>query len=148
MRVLIQRVTSASVSIGGEVYHQIGKGLCVLVGVEDADTEDDLDYLVGKISRLRIFQDDAGKMNLSVREIGGEILLISQFTLYADTRKGNRPSFIASGRPEKAEQMYEAMCRRFREIDIPTFPGVFGADMLVGIQNDGPVTIWMDSRQR
>lgn len=152
MRALIQRVKRASVTLqslerGGEPYSEIGRGLCVFLGVAEGDRPEELDYIAKKISKLRIFADDEGKMNLSLLDIGGQILLVSQFTLCADTRKGNRPSFIAAEKPEKATKMYEKLAAIFCELGIDTKTGVFGEDMLVEIANDGPVTIWIDSRE-
>jgi D-tyrosyl-tRNA(Tyr) deacylase len=149
MRILIQRVLQASVTIGGELHSSIGQGLLVLVGIEAADTEEDCLWLAGKIVALRIFDDENGVMNLDIRQIGGELLLVSQFTLHASTRKGNRPSYIRAAKEDVAVPLYN----RFRQCmadalskDIPT--GVFGADMQVALINDGPVTIWIDSRNR
>jgi D-tyrosyl-tRNA(Tyr) deacylase len=149
MRAVIQRVSSASVSIGGRVKGAIGRGLLVLVAVEDADTAADIEWLSGKIVRLRIFNDDQGVMNLSVGEISGEILVISQFTLFASTKKGNRPSYIRSARPELAIPLYEQFLARIRaDFGQPIPCGEFGADMQVSLCNDGPVTILIDSKQR
>jgi D-aminoacyl-tRNA deacylase len=149
MRALIQRVSSASVSIGGAVHSSIGAGLLILLGVEDADTEEDIAWLTGKIARLRIFSDEQGHMNLSLLETGGDALVVSQFTLHASTKKGNRPSFIRAARPEKARPDYESFCAALAvELSRPVQTGVFAADMQVALVNDGPVTIWMDSRAR
>ncbi len=149
MRVLIQRVTEASVTVDGETVGQIGRGLAVLVGAEDADSEEDVNYLVGKIVRLRIFDDEEGVMNRSVTDMCGEILAVSQFTLYAQTAKGNRPSYIRAAKRAVAEPMYERMCEALGELlGRPVQRGVFGADMKVRLTNDGPVTIWMDSKER
>lgn len=147
MRIVIQRVLSASVTIGGELYSSIGPGLLVLVGVEDGDGAQDVEWLVGKTGRLRIFDDEAGVMNRSIVEAGGQVLAVSQFTLTAMTRKGNRPSYIRAARPEVAVPLYEAYCQQLsgfigREVQ----RGVFGADMQVALVNDGPVTIIIDSR--
>lgn len=146
MKIVIQRVKSASVSIDGAVSGKIGQGLLLLVGIEDADTEFDLDYAVRKIVQMRIFSDEGGKMNRSVQDISGEILSISQFTLYAETRKGNRPSFSAAGQPEFAKKMYEKFDEKLAET-VPTQVGVFGADMQVELVNDGPVTIILDTKE-
>lgn len=147
MRVVIQRVREASVTIDGKIKSAIGKGLLVLVGIEDADNDEDIGWLVGKITNLRIFSDEAGLMNLSIKESGGEILVISQFTLHASTRKGNRPSFIRAARPETAIPLYEGFVRRLSEAhDILVKTGKFGADMQVALVNDGPVTIIIDSK--
>ena len=149
MRVLLQRVKEASVNIGGSVHGQIGVGLLVFVGIEAADTTADIDWLCGKLSRLRIFPDDAGVMNRSVVEAGGDFLVISQFTLHANTKKGNRPSYIRAARPEVAIPRYEQFVATLRLVSGRTVEtGEFGADMQVALTNDGPVTIWMDSQAR
>ena len=147
MRALIQRVSQASVTIGGEVRGTIGTGLLVLLGIETDDTTKDIEWLSGKIVRLRVFNDEQGVMNRSVQEAQGEILLISQFTLVASTRKGNRPSYIRAARPEVAIPLYEAFVRILTtELGQPIQTGEFGADMKVGLVNDGPVTLCLDSR--
>ncbi len=146
MRILIQRVERASVAIGGTVRSQIGAGLLVLVGVGTDDTEADADHLAGKLVRLRIFDDEAGVMNLDVRQTDGEVLVVSQFTLMASTRKGNRPSYIQAAPEAQSRPLYERFTTRVAELlgrEVPT--GEFGADMQVELVNDGPVTIWMDS---
>ncbi len=149
MRVVIQRVTEASVSIDGKVKSSIGNGLLVLVGIEDADTRDDAAWLAKKIAQLRIFDDENGVMNRSVQEINGEILVVSQFTLFAATRKGNRPSYIRASKGEYAIPLYETFCRMVsEEIARPVQTGVFGANMQVTLQNDGPVTIWIDTKNK
>jgi D-tyrosyl-tRNA(Tyr) deacylase len=149
MRAVIQRVSNASVSISGTIKSQIARGLLVLVAVEDADTPEDIEWLSGKIVRLRIFPDDAGLMNLSVQDIGGEILVVSQFTLFASTRKGNRPAYTRSARPEIAVPIYEAIKSRLAlDLGKPIQSGEFGADMQVALLNDGPVTIIIDSKAR
>ena len=149
MRALLQRVTSASVTIGGEVRSSIGPGLMVLLGVEETDTAEDIAWLSGKIVRLRVFPDDAGVMNRSVQEAGGEILLVSQFTLFASTRKGNRPSYIRAARPEVAIPLYQAaIVQLSQDLGQPVRTGEFGADMQVALVNDGPVTLIIDSRAR
>ena len=149
MRLLIQRVKSASVGIGGRTFSSIGQGLLILAGVEEGDTQDDVDYLAGKVVKLRIFGDENGLMNRSVEDIDGSLLVVSQFTLMAQTAKGNRPSFIRAARPETGEVWYEKFCDRVSELHgKPCKKGVFGADMLVSLENDGPVTIWMDSKQK
>ncbi len=149
MRALIQRVTSASVTIAGTVHSSIGPGLLVLFGVEEADTAEDVAWLAGKIARLRIFSDSAGQMNLSLSETGGEPLVVSQFTLLASTKKGNRPSFVRAARPEQAVPLYESFCAALTaELARPVQTGVFAADMQIALVNDGPVTIWMDSKSR
>ncbi len=149
MRAVLQRVSQAGVAIAGQVRGQIGPGLLVLVAVEEADTAEDLEWLSGKIVRLRIFPDDAGLMNRSVQEIGGEILLISQFTLFASTAKGSRPSYLRSAKPDRATPLYEQFKARLaQDLGKPVATGEFGADMQVSLMNDGPVTILMDSKNR
>ena len=149
MRVVIQRVSEAQVTIAGQVKGSIGHGLVVLVAVEDADTTEDIEWLCGKIVRLRIFNDAQGLMNLSVQDVGGNILVVSQFTLFASTKKGNRPSFTRSSRPEIAIPRYEEFLARLAlDLGKPVAAGEFGADMQVGLCNDGPVTIIIDSKQR
>lgn len=149
MRTVIQRVSSASVSIGGAVKSAIGPGLLVLLGVGPDDTEEDVDYLVKKTAGLRIFNDEAGVMNRSVLETGGEVLVISQFTLMASTRKGNRPSYVGAAGHETAVPLYELFCERLSAaIGKEVGTGEFGADMQVALVNDGPVTICMDSKNR
>ena len=149
MRVVIQRVQSASVSIGGVVYSSINKGLLILVGIEGADTAEDIDWLCKKIIELRIFADDEGKMNLSIKEVNGDILVISQFTLHASTKKGNRPSYIKAARPEVAIPLYESFIAALSALfQKPVKTGVFGADMQVSLINDGPVTICIDSKNK
>lgn len=147
MRVVIQRVSSASVTIGGTVKSAIGPGLLVLLGVGHEDDESDIDYLVKKTAGLRIFDDEAGVMNRSVVEAGGDAIVVSQFTLMASTRKGNRPSYIGAAGHEKAVPLYECFCRRLSEaIGREVGTGEFGAEMAVSLVNDGPVTICMDSK--
>lgn len=149
MRALIQRSKNAAVSIAGEVVGAIDHGLVVLLGIEAADTAADADWLAGKIVQMRIFADAEGRMNLSVRDVGGGLLVVSQFTLHASTRKGNRPSFIRAARPEQAVPLYEHFLAALeREAGRPVARGVFGADMQVALVNDGPVTLWMDSQAR
>jgi len=149
MRAVIQRVSQGKVTIGGQVKGAIGRGLVVLVAVEDADTAEDAEWLSGKIVRLRIFGDGQGLMNRSVQEVGGDILVISQFTLFASTKKGNRPSYTRSSRPEIAIPRYEEFLTRLaQDLGKPVSAGEFGADMQVSLCNDGPVTIIIDSRQR
>ncbi len=149
MRILIQRVSQASVAIGGRTTGAIGRGLLVLVGVEDADTMEDVEWLSQKLIKLRIFDDAHGVMNLDVREVGGEVLVVSQFTLHAQTRKGNRPSYIRAARPEHAVPLYEAFVAAVgRELGRPVPTGEFGAMMEVALVNDGPVTIWIDSKNK
>jgi D-aminoacyl-tRNA deacylase len=149
MRVVIQRVTDASVKVDGEIRGEVGPGLLVLMGVEDADGEEDIEWMSGKIVNLRIFDDENGVMNLSVLDKQGDILLISQFTLHASTRKGNRPSYIRASKPEHAVPVYEKMIARLeKDLGKPIQRGVFGADMKVQLLNDGPVTIFIDSKQK
>lgn len=149
MRAVIQRVAESKVTIAGSVKDAIGPGLVVLLGVEDADTTEDIEWLSGKIVRLRIFNDDSGVMNRSVQEAGGDILLISQFTLFASTKKGNRPSYTRAARPEIAVPLYEKFIARLtQELGKPVQTGEFGAHMDVTLTNDGPVTIIMDSKLR
>ena len=145
MKIVIQRVKEASVKIENKIRNQITSGLLLLVAVEDADTDFDLDYAVRKISKMRIFSDENGKMNLSVQDISGEVLSISQFTLYADIRKGTRPSFSQAGNPAYAEAMYLKFNETLNEI-VPTKAGEFGADMEITLINDGPVTIIVDTK--
>jgi D-aminoacyl-tRNA deacylase len=149
MRAVIQRVTQASVTIDGNVKASIGAGLLVLVGIEDADTAEDIDWLAGKIARLRVFDDTAGVMNLSVQEIGGELLVVSQFTLHASTKKGNRPSYIRAAHPETAVPIYEQFVAALaRESARPVRTGEFGAHMDIALANSGPVTIVIDTKNR
>ena len=147
MRAVIQRVTEASVTVGGELISSIGAGFLVLLGVETGDTEADAVYLAGKTEKLRIFEDPDGKMNLSLRDIGGEVLAVSQFTLLGDARGQNRPSFIRAERPEEADRLYRFYCSRLQESGIPVKRGIFRADMKVRLLNDGPVTILLDSKK-
>ena len=149
MRAVVQRVAEASVTINGQIRGAIETGLLVLLAVEEADTPEDIEWLSGKIVRLRIFSDDQGMMNRSVQEAGGDILLISQFTLFASTKKGNRPSYSRAARPEIAVPLYEAFTRKLsEELGKPVQTGEFGADMKVSLVNDGPVTIVIDSRNK
>ena len=149
MRLLIQRCLESSVKIDGELVSSIGKGLLVLVGIEQSDTQADVDWLVGKTAGLRIFDDEAGVMNLSVADIGGEVLAVSQFTLTASTRKGNRPSYIRAAGHELAVPLYESYCEKLSEaLGRSVGKGRCGADMKVSLVNDGPVTIIIDSRLR
>lgn len=145
LRVLLQRVSQASVSIDNAVHGQIGPGFLSLVGAQDQDTSEQIDYLVHKISHLRVFEDDAGKMNLSINDVGGQILSVSQFTLYANTKKGNRPSFVGAGDPQHASQIYDEFNQKLAATGLTVATGVFGADMQVALVNDGPVTIWFDT---
>ncbi|MBD1385542.1 D-tyrosyl-tRNA(Tyr) deacylase [Mucilaginibacter rigui] len=149
MRAVIQRVSEASCRVDGNITGQIGIGFMVLLGVEDADTEEDLQWLAQKITGLRVFGDENGLMNKALADIGGDILLISQFTLFAQTKKGNRPSFIRAAKPDKAIPMYEQMIMTLEAItDKKIATGVFGADMKVSLVNDGPVTITIDTKVR
>ena len=149
MRAVIQRVTSASVTIAGKAKSSIQTGLLILVGIEEADTTEDIEWLSGKIVRLRVFPDDQGVMNRSVQETGGELLVVSQFTLHASTKKGNRPSYIRAARPEVAVPLYEAFVRKLSEdLGKPVQTGEFGADMQVALVNDGPVTLLIDTRAK
>ena len=145
MRCVIQRVTSASVAIDGEVVGRCGRGYMILIGVSAEDTEADFHYMATKIPTLRIFEDENGKMNKSILDVGGEILAISQFTLYGDARNQRRPGFTAAARPDKAIPLYEALVKAWRDQGIHVETGVFGADMQVSLTNDGPVTMLMDS---
>ena len=149
MRVVAQRVSSASVSVEGESVGDIGAGMVVFVGIEEADCVDDVEWLCGKLSRLRVFSDEGGAMNSDIVQVGGSFLVISQFTLHAMTKKGNRPSFIRAARPDKAEPLYETFLSRLAEASgCKVEHGVFGADMQVSLVNDGPVTIIIDSKKR
>ncbi|MEM9990869.1 MAG: D-aminoacyl-tRNA deacylase [Bacteroidota bacterium] len=149
MRVIIQRVQKASVSIAGKVKAVIGQGLLILLGVEGADTQEDITWLCQKIMKLRIFSDEAGKMNQSVLDIEGELLVVSQFTLFASTKKGNRPSYLKSAKPEVAIPLYEAFVKELETVaQRPIKTGEFGADMQVELLNDGPVTIWIDTKNK
>lgn len=146
MRAVVQRVSEASVKIKGETVGSIGRGLLVLLGVYTGDEQKDADYIIKKVSGLRIFEDAEGKMNLSTGEIGGELLVVSQFTLYGDARHGNRPSFIEAALPDKAVPLYEYTVEKLRE-HFTVATGVFGAEMAVSLVNDGPVTILLDSKK-
>ena len=149
MIAVIQRVTRASVTINQNVHAAIGAGLLVLVGVEEADDSEDIDWLASKIANLRIFNDEAGVMNVSVRDINGEVLVVSQFTLHASTKKGNRPSYIKAARPDKAIPVYENFVKKVSsEIGKTVQTGVFGADMKIELVNDGPVTILIDTKNK
>lgn len=149
MKVVIQRVTQASVTIDGNIKSSIGLGLLILLGVEDTDTNEDIEWLSSKIINLRIFGDENGVMNRSVKDINGDIILVSQFTLHASTKKGNRPSYIKAAKPEIAIPMYEKMILQLEnDLGKPIQTGEFGADMKVNLINDGPVTIIIDSKNR
>ena len=147
MRCVVQRVSSASVAVGGQTVGEIGKGLMVLLGMAQGDGEKDLQYMADKVPNLRIFEDEQGKMNLSLRDAGGSILAVSQFTLLGDARGGRRPSFIEAARPETANPMYEDLVRRWRESGLVVQTGVFQAEMAVSLVNDGPVTVLLESRK-
>ena len=149
MRAVIQRVTEASVKVDGKITGAIGQGLLILVGVEDADTQDDIDWLAKKIVGMRIFNDENGVMNLSVQDVGGSLLAVSQFTLMASTKKGNRPSYIRASKGDYAEPMYEKFCQVLeKESGKKVEKGIFGADMKVSLLNDGPTTIIMDTKNK
>ncbi len=149
MRALIQRVTKASVTINGTVKSFIGNGLLVFLGVEDADNSEDVQWLSQKIVNLRVFNDAEGVMNVSVKEAGGEILVVSQFTLHASTKKGNRPSYIKAAKPDVAIPVYEMFVKQLEnQLGKPAGTGEFGADMKVELLNDGPVTIWIDTKNK
>ena len=147
MRAVIQRVSQASVTVAGEVIGQIGRGVLVLLGVADDDTEDDVIYLAGKIAGLRLFEDDAGKMNRSLADVGGKMLVVSQFTLLGDCRKGRRPSFIHAARPEQADELYRSFIAEVKGQGIEVETGRFHQHMDVELINDGPVTLLVDSRK-
>lgn len=148
MRAVVQRVSKASVTIAQQEVGKIDQGLVILLGIHEKDTQDDVDYLVKKIAQMRIFEDEQGKMNRSVEDVEGQILSVSQFTLFADTKKGNRPSFISAARPETAIPLYEAFNEEIRNRGITVATGQFGADMAVSLINDGPVTIIIDSQNK
>lgn len=146
MKALVQRVSEANVTVDGKVVGAIGPGLLVLLGVAEGDEPKDLEYLLKKVPALRIFSDEAGKMNLSVVDVKGAVLVVSQFTLMADTKGGNRPAFTAAAKPDRAEAVYETFVERLRGAGLSVATGVFGADMKVRLLNDGPVTLMLDSR--
>lgn len=147
MRIIIQRVRNASVTINGQLHSSIGQGMMILVGIEDADNEEDIAFLVKKVAAMRIFDDENGVMNLSVMDIGGEVLVVSQFTLHASTKKGNRPSYIKAAKPDISVPLYERFCEELSTaLGKPVKTGVFGADMQCALINDGPVTIFMDTK--
>jgi D-tyrosyl-tRNA(Tyr) deacylase len=149
MRALLQRVSQASVDVNGKEVSKIGLGVMILLGIEAEDNEEDIDWLVKKIASMRIFSDAEGKINLSVKDVNGEAIVVSQFTLHAGTRKGNRPSFIKAARPEQAIPLYESFkVLLSKEMGKKVGSGEFGADMKVSLTNDGPVTIWLDSKVR
>lgn len=149
MRLLIQRVSHAAVYINGEKCSSINEGLLLLVGIEEADGEEDIDFLCKKTINLRIFDDENGVMNRSVMDIGGDVLVVSQFTLHGSTKKGNRPSYLRAAKPEISIPIYERFCQALSsQLNKPIQTGEFGADMQVGLVNDGPVTIWIDSKNK
>ena len=149
MRVIIQRVHNASVTIDGQVHSAIGQGMMILVGIEETDGDEDIAFLTKKIANMRIFDDNDGVMNLSVMDIGGEVLVVSQFTLHASTKKGNRPSYIRAAKPDISIPIYEKFCAELSAtLGKPVKTGVFGADMQCALVNDGPVTIFMDSKNK
>ena len=144
MKIVVQRVKNAKVEVEGKVVGKIDKGFLVLLGVTHNDTEEQADYLAKKLCGLRVFTDENDKMNLSLKDVGGELLIVSQFTLYADCTNGNRPSFVQAAKPDKAEALYEYFCKECQKNDIKVQKGIFGADMKVSLLNDGPVTIIME----
>ena len=148
MRALLQRVNEASVTVDGETVGTIGRGYLVFLGIAEGDGDEDLDYIVGKLAAIRLFADEDGKMNLDLKQAMGAFLLVSQFTLLADTRKGNRPSFTGAAQPGMAMAYFERAAGALRKLGFPVETGVFGADMKVALVNEGPVTIWLDSRAR
>jgi D-tyrosyl-tRNA(Tyr) deacylase len=149
MRVVVQRVVRASVTVNQEIVAQIDRGLLVFLGVESSDSRDEILWLAGKLARLRIFSDEDGAMNLSVQDLQGDLLVVSQFTLFASTRKGNRPSFLGAAPPEQANQLYQEFCGQLEtEIGKPVRRGMFGANMQVDLVNDGPVTICIDTKRK
>jgi D-aminoacyl-tRNA deacylase len=148
VRAIIQRVSQASVTVDGKIVGEIARGFLVLLGVKRGDTNDDAAYLARKIAKLRVFNDDAGKMNLSLEQVGGAVLAVSQFTLYANTRAGNRPSFIDAAAPDDGRRLYGTFCELLRNENLEVQTGIFQADMQVALVNDGPVTIVIDSSER
>ncbi len=149
MRAILQRVSEASVTVDGQTVSRCGPGLLVLLGIEESDSAGDVEWLVGKITRMRIFSDGEGKMNLSLAETNGEVIVVSQFTLHASTRKGNRPSFLRAAPPDRSEPLYEAFCSAMEAgLGKPVGRGIFGADMKISLLNDGPVTIFIDTKLR
>jgi len=148
MRTLIQRVSEASVVVDGDTIGHIGNGLLVLVCAMGGDTDEQAEYLARKVANLRIFEDEQGKMNRSIQEVGGAALVVSQFTLAADTSRGNRPGFSSAARPEDGERLYQRFCDLLSDHGVPVQTGQFGADMKVKLVNDGPVTIWLDTAER
>lgn len=147
MKIVLQRVLEANVSVDNETVGQIGKGYLLLIGVSNEDTKEIADKMIEKIAKLRIFEDENGKTNLSIDQVGGEVLAVSQFTLYADCKKGNRPSFINAGKPDMAEELYEYMLKKCETIFGKVEKGIFGADMKISLVNDGPFTLVLDSKE-
>lgn len=147
MRAVVQKVSSSKVTVDGQIVGQINQGLMVLLGVTHDDTSKDVDYMVDKVTNLRIFEDEEGKMNLSLKDVDGEILAVSQFTLYGDARRGRRPSFSDAARPEVANPLYEEFVKKIKDQGINVGTGIFGAHMMVDLTNDGPVTILLESRK-
>lgn len=147
MKFVLQRVSDAQVAVDGKIVGKIGKGYLLLVGVAEGDTKEIADKMIEKVSRLRIFNDENDKINLSIDQVGGEILVISQFTLYADCKKGNRPSFVNAANPKMAEELYEHILSRCKELFSHTEKGIFGAEMKVSLTNDGPFTLVLDSKE-
>ena len=147
MRAVIQRVTTASVAVNGDTVGAIQRGFLVLLGVKAGDTEKDADYMADKIVKLRIFEDENGKMNKALRDVGGSVLCVSQFTLLGDARGQNRPGFTQAESPERADELYQRVCRRMRDQGVPVGTGIFRTDMQVSLVNDGPVTILLDSEK-
>lgn len=147
MRAVVQKVSSSKVTVDGQIVGQINQGLMVLLGVTHDDTSKDVDYMVDKVTNLRIFEDEEGKMNLSLKDVDGEILAVSQFTLYGDARRGRRPSFSDAARPEVANPLYEEFVKKIKDQGINVGTGIFGAHMMVDLTNDGPVTILLESKK-
>lgn len=148
MKILIQKVSSAKVEVESKIVGSIDRGFLIFMGVEEEDSPEDLSYIIRKVIGLRIFEDTNGKMNLNLEQVGGSLLLVSQFTLLADTRKGNRPSFNKAANPTKGEQYYQLAINSFRQHNVNVETGVFGAQMKINLTNEGPVTIWIDSKDR
>ena len=147
MKFLIQRVNHASVTVDKKITGEIGLGFLVLIGVSESDTEEIADKMIKKLIGLRIFEDSEGKTNLALKDVGGSLLLVSQFTLYADCKKGNRPSFTQAGNPQKANALYEYVIEQCKDLQYPVATGIFGADMKINLENDGPFTIMLDSQE-
>ena len=147
LKIVLQRVLEAKVDVAGETKGEIGNGYLLLVGISNDDNREIADKMIEKVAKLRLFEDESGKTNLSIEQVGGEVLVISQFTLYADCKKGNRPSFINAGRPDMAKELYEYILKRCKELFKNTQSGIFGADMKVSLVNDGPFTVVLDSKE-